>query len=77
MLVPKLFRNKEEQTEAFQNASGTKRTKQRRSKTFLKQRGTNQGGPKLFRSKEDQTGAFQNFQEQRGTQKIIPKLFRT
>ena len=74
MLVPKLFRNKEEQAEAFQNSSGTRRTKQRRFKTFwIKEEQTKvflnflepmrikEGRSNIFRRKEEHQKVFQSF----------------
>jgi len=76
-IVPKLFRSKGEQTEVFQNCSGTKRSKEKHSK--------------LDRNEEEEQLVFQIFsgtkrnkywyskhiQKQRGTNQIIPILFRT
>jgi len=74
MYLLKLFRNKMEQIEMFQNFFEAKRNKVSCSETFQKQRGTNRGVPKfseakrnkkriqkLLRKKEKQMDLFQKF----------------
>jgi len=55
-MFSKLFRNKEEQTEAFQNFSGMERNKYRYIKLFMIE--VEQMHTKNVRSKEEPTGVF-------------------
>jgi len=59
-VAPILLRNKEEQTEVFQNCSGAKGNKQRCSKLFRNEEEQTDGIPELFMSEEEQPEVFRS-----------------